>query len=252
MQQSTPVTPALYEEIFLHRGRAYNLAMQTYPHARDNEFLAVTESLGSLLNDPVTLVDIPAGGNYLEPYLPKNVNYVGLEVTQFADALAAKIVLWSKLPFEDSSVDVVVCLAALHHLDHAGRTAFYNEVFRVLKPKGIFLLADVRDESFVGKFLNVFCDKHNSMGHKGTFLVDSDLQHLSSVGFEDIIRAPKNYPWIFSNEAEMVEYTKWLFGLDKANDVEIQEGLKEYLIPYTANGKIQFDWELLFITCSKP
>ncbi|MEO5371349.1 MAG: methyltransferase domain-containing protein [Magnetococcus sp. DMHC-1] len=40
------------------------------------------------------------------------------------------------LPFRDCSLDVVVCFAALHHLlEHA---PLINEVYRVLKPGGIF------------------------------------------------------------------------------------------------------------------
>ena len=52
------------------------------------------------------------------------------------------------LPCEDHSIDLVLCINTLHHLDHP--IAFFNEVARSLKEEGGFVIVDFhRDVSFM-------------------------------------------------------------------------------------------------------
>lgn len=52
------------------------------------------------------------------------------------------------LPCGDHSLDLLLCINTLHHLDEP--VAFFNEVARALKPKGSFVIVDFhRDVSFV-------------------------------------------------------------------------------------------------------
>ncbi len=51
------------------------------------------------------------------------------------------------LPFDDQSVDVVLNVESLHSYGTPER--FFNEVYRVLRPKGYFLLADFRDQDVI-------------------------------------------------------------------------------------------------------
>jgi ubiquinone/menaquinone biosynthesis C-methylase UbiE len=57
------------------------------------------------------------------------------------------------LPVEDHSLDLVLCINTLHHLDRP--IDFFNEVVRSLKEKGVFVIVDFhRDASFL--FIGVF------------------------------------------------------------------------------------------------
>ena len=57
------------------------------------------------------------------------------------------------LPVEDHSLDLVLCINTLHHLDHP--VHFFNEVARSLKEGGAFVIVDFhRDASFV--FIGIF------------------------------------------------------------------------------------------------
>ncbi len=57
------------------------------------------------------------------------------------------------LPVEDHSLDLVLCITTLHHLDRP--VEFFNEVARSLKEGGAFVIVDFhRDSSFI--FIGIF------------------------------------------------------------------------------------------------
>jgi ubiquinone/menaquinone biosynthesis C-methylase UbiE len=57
------------------------------------------------------------------------------------------------LPVEDHSLDLVLCITTLHHLDRP--VDFFNEVARSLKEGGVFVIVDFhRDASFA--FIGIF------------------------------------------------------------------------------------------------
>ena len=68
------------------------------------------------------------------------------------------------LPCKDQSLDLLLCINTLHHLDRP--VDFFNEVARTLKPGGSFVIVDFhRDASFVWKrlfdlFWKLFFGKH--------------------------------------------------------------------------------------------
>ena len=47
------------------------------------------------------------------------------------------------LSFEDNSFDLVTCLASLHEMSLAAIQNVFNEAFRALKPKGLFLVSEI-------------------------------------------------------------------------------------------------------------
>lgn len=64
------------------------------------------------------------------------------------DKIAFKVGSAYSLPCEDHSLDLVLCINTLHHLDHP--IDFFNEVARALKGEGGFVIVDFhRDTSMV-------------------------------------------------------------------------------------------------------
>lgn len=51
------------------------------------------------------------------------------------------------LPVEDHSIDLILCINTLHHLDHP--IDFFNEVARSLKEKGGFVMVDFHRDSSI-------------------------------------------------------------------------------------------------------
>ena len=50
------------------------------------------------------------------------------------------------LPCEDHSIDLLLCINTLHHLDHPA--VFFNEVVRSLKEDGAFVIVDFHRDTF--------------------------------------------------------------------------------------------------------
>lgn len=236
-----------YEEIFNQRGKSYHLAMGKYPHARDEEFLAATIRLKQERNS--TILDLPAGGGYLQKYLNEKINYLPYDFSgEFNDNhQRIKKCREGKIELADESVDEVVSLAAFHHI--VARDEFYSEMQRILKTGGQFILGDVIADGKLDRFLNGFLDTWNSMGHKGMFITDKDINEIEKTGFK--VKFEKDqYFWRFRTQQEAIEFFRLLFCLDlKPSDREVIQALEELGV----SKKNGFDicWELGFILCEK-
>ncbi len=244
-----------YQSIFSQRGQDYHKAMLDVPDARDQEFQAVIE-LAELSEDQLIL-DIPSGGGYLNNYIDKPVNLVAVETshefvrnlqpTQNLSLLVCHDLCNLVLP--SNSVDRIISLAGLHHLENKHK--FYQECFRLLKPGGWLCMADAYEGSKVAKFLNVFVDANNSMGHEGTFFNDSTIKELQSSGFDISYNAAKQYHWLFDSPLQMATYCKQLFGMDLSEPENIIKGIDQYLGYEQSDDQCKMNWELQFYACYK-
>ncbi len=202
-----------YAEIFAQNGNSYHQAMQTWPQARDQEFNTALASLN--LAQGAHVLDVPAGGGYLQRYLSDSHHYHGFDFSGGFDA-AHNIVencSETKIDIADSNMDAALCLASLHHIEN--RSEFYQEVRRTLKPNGVFLIADVVAGSPQDGFLNTFVNQWNSLGHEGVFIdLERDQEALVNAGFS-CDYSVQHYHWQFRSSAEALEYFRLLFTLDR-------------------------------------
>lgn len=241
-----------YANIFNQRGLDYHKAMLMLPRSRDNEFLNIANQVEYL--SEMTIIDMPSGGNYLKAFLPKNVKVIPLETSSvFANIGDTQICDWSHFPFENNTIDVVFCCAAMHHVSSDDRIKFQQEVTRVLKTGGKLVVADVQKDSKMDTFLNGFVDKQNSMGHQGVFLDANFTKEFASENLIVLKDSIIDFPWILSTDVKMsMKYVQLLFGLDKASNKQIENYLKENLnLKLNSDNKLQIDWQLRYITFEK-
>ncbi len=222
----------------------YQLAMESAPDARAAEFRLPLELSG--VKAGMNLMDFPSGGGYLRQYLAHDIEYLPVETVsgyrRYADVLMGD---WTDLPVSDQSVDVVISIAALHHLTDQ-RIDCYREVCRVLRPGGCLVIADVAEGSPPSRWLDDYVDQHSSEGHTARFFTGAETALLREAGFDVPVAQLVEYPWLFSDRQQMVGFCRGLFRLDRPTDQEIDNALEQYLGTTVADdGSLQLNWSLM-------
>jgi ubiquinone/menaquinone biosynthesis C-methylase UbiE len=238
-----------YSEIFTARADQYHFAMQTYPKARDAEFLALLKDLPS---NAIDLLDVPSGGGYLASFLPSHMQINSCDFSAGFAETGVPLASPHCLPYANASVDAVLSLTGLHHISRENQNAFLGECHRVLRAEGSVLVGEVLRGSPVDTFLNDFVHKHNSQGHVGDFFDEGFKQQLADAGFVQSRMQVRSYVWNFDNAECMINYCKNMFGIDQASDSQIEQGISEYLGYRTSEaGCIELPWQLVFYSAVK-
>lgn len=245
-----------YEGIFSERGDRYHRAMRDWPDARGEELTLLPRQLAIQAGD--VLVDAPAGGGYLVRFLPPEVRYIAVDPVgeffrrcpgqQGIDRLQCPL---DDIGLPDAAADAVVSLAGLHH--ESRLPAIFTEFHRLLKPGGRLGIAEVAADSAPARFLNGFVDAHSSQGHDGRFFDDGLIGLLEGVGMVDVSLETVPLAWRFLDLTAMSAFTRDLFGMDRAHDEQIVDGIEQILGTRTLReGGIAMHWELLVVTARKP
>jgi len=235
-----------YKDIFNKRGNSYSYAMNQFPYARHNEFTTLIELLDIKNDDKI--VDLPSGGGYLKKHLNTDaeiysVDPAGMFIQQKVKSKCYLSDITST-PFNDSFFDKAYSLAGTHHLTNKKR--FYKEVSRILKPSAIFAYADVAKDTNADRFLNLYVNKYNSLGHDGDFLdINITTNELLNSGFSQVNSRLKNYSWVFSSELHAIIFFRHLFGLNLATDKQIIDGIEKHLHISHNENTFNVQWQLL-------
>lgn len=228
-----------YGDIFTARGDAYHGAMLRHPHARDAEFAQLFE--GTPVHAGQRVLDMPSGGGYLRRWLPDDVEVLCLELTP---GFGGDVPVYAAAsPWTYGSFGHAVCLAALHHIeDQAG---FLASLLTRLHPHGTLHLADVARGSGIARFLDGFVDRYTATGHEGRYLaVDpawfARLGHVARIG-------ERACPWVFDDEAQMLEFCAGLFGLLDCPPAALREALGDLVGFRCVDDHVVVDWRLLYV-----
>lgn len=243
---------SFYHDIFDLRGQSYNAAMERFPEARDIERKKLLDLLAPEPGERI--IDAPAGGGYLADALAKmGANPICIEPSEnFAEPLSGRFETYLsdifQLPEIPSRADKVGSLAGLHHLETQQIQAFFDCSYQALKPGGVIAVADVMQGTPVAEFLNGPVDQWTETGHKGMFFKSGDLKILMArAGFKNITETHEEFLWNFATFDEMVICCQLLFGLVKADRMEVSSTLVEMLgITDTPTG-VGLKWSLLYV-----
>ena len=236
-----------YENIFDVRGSCYDDAMRQYPNARDLEFKQLVDSANFRNN--LVIVDVPAGGRYLQNYLPQCCDYRPYEpcASFLGDKVSGNLL---PLPFSDNIADIAFSLAGVHHIED--KLSFFDEVYRVVKQKGQFVLSDVEKDTPTALFLDEYVGKHNKTGHDGIYLNENTYHELEQVGWYIETKELIKYHWCFNNEESMALFCNSLFDLKSRTLKQTLNAIESYLgIDSLDNGKIGMRWSLRTICSHK-
>lgn len=260
-----------YLQSFNHRCKQYMYAVTTYPHVMSEEYNIASKMISPYLDyesDEIHILNIPSGGIHLKEYIdkltPHTLKYHSFETSpafvNYYQSISLSplpiLCTYNNIPLPDHSMDRIIVLASLHHLQKQERLEFYQECKRLLKKKGRLVIGDVIKDSKQDKWLNEFVNRWNSSGHCGLFFDTNDRNDLESIGFTVNIETP-SYEWKFTNQSEMIDFVIHLFGLDlfeqSHQKSELIDFIKENLDYFeNENGTCGFKWQLIyFITKNK-
>lgn len=244
-----------YREIFKKRGHLYHQAMTMYPQARAEEFDHTVRMAN--MKDDDAVCDIPSGGGYLSQFVNPTVSFIHAETSDVFAKLckwngAANVFLGTleNIPLESDSVDKIISLAALHHVDEKER--FFSEAYRVLRKGGTATIADVQAQSAPSEFLDGFVHEHNTMGHQGQYIHGRTPEKIAQNGFTILETSLIPFHWAFDSLQAMGQFCHLLFGIDKANPTQVIEGIRKHVGYVVENNICRMSWELLFINAQKP
>ena len=200
-----------------HRRRSaasYHEAMLLCPQARRLEFLYPLELASPKGNE--VLVDFPSAGGYLEPWLHSiapDATYHAVEHISGYENRETDIRYgdWEILPFNNGTVDIIMVIAALHHV-FPDRNSFYGECHRVLGTGGRMIIADVAEGTAAGRFLEEFVTQYSSEGHEARFFNEAiDKPEIESSGFSVSHYHVKKFFWLYPNSETAIRFCRGLF-----------------------------------------
>lgn len=222
--------------------------MNLYPKARDLEFVHILQALNDL-NEGLIL-DIPSGGGYMQNHFNNNFSLI---LADFSEGFAKGNIQLEDptgLSFANNSFDAVLSLSGMHHLENV--ILFVDECLRVVKPNGKFIFADVKKDTPIDYFLNVFVNEYNPLGHNGSFFYESYFESIPHL-MQQICEVKYNqYPFVFDNEENAIHFFRLFFGLERAHDAKIKEGIYDILgVENSSENDFRVKWGLLRFVMQK-
>ena len=228
-----------YGDIFEARGRPYHRAMMRHPLARRREFEQLFARRS--LDGGETILDLPAGGGYLQARVRAGCTVEGYELT--SGFSGEEKVLDPAQPWPLGRFARVVCLAALHHIED--KTGFLGKLISHTAPGGMLHVADVAQDSPIATFLDGFVGRFNGTGHEGAYLDRRMFEHVE--GAQVAAYEERDCPWAFGSEAAMLEFCTDLFGLQACPPAELLAALERHVgIADGADGPV-LNWRLTYV-----
>ena len=240
-----------YNLHFQGRAESYLSALSKYPDVLAKEFSCAIRECA--LTHGQTFLTIPSSCEQVAPFLPTDlhIHHLAYETNkELSDRTNVPYCTFDSIPCADNSVDTILSLATLPHCTNEERVQFYKEAKRILKTGGgKLVLGDVLLDSDQDRWLNVFVNEHNPMGHTGIFWSPDDAALLESVGFT-VTHTIQEYTWDFPDVPSMYDFVRRLFFLHSLSDSDLHDGLAKYL--HADFEKPSFRWKLIYFTALSP
>lgn len=273
--QPESAVPQLGRTTDTGRWAIYRATNKRYPNAREAELGEVCRAVGPRSGQ--TIAEVGSGSGALTLPLARAVGSSGHVYTydvSVENLTATMLANTSGLPItpmrisdraddepfaHQNQIDCVATIATFHHFDNranpgkAGRTRAMRGFFRMLKPGGSLVLADVAMGTDAQRYFDAidhpkYCAPN---GHPHDFLTTEELAEMcSSVGFVNVECKIKYVPWVFQSEPEAIQFLHSLHNAQCSLE-ELGSMIRKQLhFERTADG-VLIQWQLAYLTAEK-
>jgi ubiquinone/menaquinone biosynthesis C-methylase UbiE len=176
-------------ETFLRESQWKHFLIESFAHTRPRNVLDVGSGTGTLAlmmsaKFPAAEIQGLDGDNEILKIAADKLAERQIQNVKLREGLSFN------LPYPDGSFDVVTSSLMLHHLNNADKHRTMKEVFRVLKPTGVFAIADwgkpssklVRGLFYSVQLLDGFeTTRDNVKGLLPSYLADNGFKNIAEV-----------------------------------------------------------------------
>lgn len=164
-------------------------------------------------------LDVGSADNVLKPFLPKNIEYYSLDVSEEGGKHDFLVDLDKKrIPVKDGFFDIIICLEMLEHTCYPEKVL--KELRRVSKEDAVFVFSLPNEYNFVQRLYYLFAIKRKT--EKPWKVVEEHL-HIQKPRIKDIINLLSKdfkihkikYHWESRSSSE----SKFFAGIDKFIDI---------------------------------
>ncbi|MCB1875096.1 MAG: methyltransferase domain-containing protein [Chromatiales bacterium] len=236
----------------------FRLACDANPLARNRERVLMTGLLDTQPGDNV--LDVPAGIGYLADgfvrFSDQGPQVVCVEpISSLAAAIDRRHFVLNagldSLPFPDSSMDRVGSLSGLIRLPE--RTDLFREVYRVLRPGGRFVIAEVQEDTPPANFIDQVVRRYSCFAPNGKFPRSGELStELSDLGFVHVREQHLACPWCFPDAQAMGNFCHSLFGMVDTDVQGVLRELRACLPVFSHRLGLFLGWSQVYAVGEKP
>jgi SAM-dependent methyltransferase len=241
------VTPILHRlPGLLDQFHSHNRQM---PEVRQDEFLHLFETANMI--NPNHILEFLAENNEVARYYPNaNTTTVDLFVTESMRLRGVKQTDWILSGIEDTSVDLILSLAPMHHANDNEQLDWLKACNRVLQQNGVLAFADVYNESTLHRFLDGFVNAHTCTGHTGNYLKEDIDLLLKKAGFSSVDTHIHRVTWKFSDLQHMGEFLASALAVQHTRKAIVDAAVEELGIKREGEHIFLY-WPLMYVRASK-
>ena len=206
--------------------------------------------------DNAMILDIGCGtGKYGERlqslnYTVKGIDKAESQVKEARKIIDARIGSSDKLPFADASFDVCLMIMMLHQLNPLSRKKSFEEIHRVLKPKGKLIIKTASHEDIKHRFSSIYFPSAYEEDIKRYPSIET-IQSELCYGFSVSVISSKVAVAFEKMDLASKFLKRRTSNLRNVSDEELQAGTEKYLSDYENRDRFIKESYYTFVIAQK-